>query len=172
MKLSTNLGQTWNFVHYLRHICSCSNKAHVQILMNVKECWNNFMFVIIRKENWIVIEFNCDNFVAFTTRCWCQNPISINHSSNTKIVLLSFVFKRKDKKNEKGRKFETSPVNRNDIDRNFEKSVLQHMRVLQRMQFFRPLVYPMVVQSEIRIFFVLFGFSLLNTFQVLYQYHL
>ena len=89
---STNLGQTWNFIHDLRHICSCSNKTHVQILMNVKESRNDLMFVIIRKENWIVIEFNSDNFVTFTTRCWCHNPILIDHSSNTKIVLLNFCF--------------------------------------------------------------------------------
>ena len=60
--------------------------------MNVKESRNDLMFVIIRKENWIVIEFNSDNFVTFTTRCWCHNPILIDHSSNTKIVLLNFCF--------------------------------------------------------------------------------
>ena len=91
MNFSTNLGETWYRVHNLRHVCSCSNKAHIQIFMNVKESWNDFMFVIIRKENWIVIEFNCDNFVAFTTRCWCHYPIAINNSSNTEIKLLDFV---------------------------------------------------------------------------------
>ena len=99
MNFRTNLDQTWNGVHNLRNICSCSNKAHIKILMNVKESWNDLMFLIIRKENWIIIEFNCDNFVTFTTRCRCHNPISINHSPHTKIILLSlFTNKGKDQK--------------------------------------------------------------------------
>ena len=59
-----------------------------------------------------------------------------------------------------GENFRKNPENRSDIDRKIEKSVSQHMKVLQRIQFFRPSVFSMVVQSGIQIFFVLFDFSL------------
>ena len=39
---------------------------------------------------------------------------------------------------EKGRKFETIPVNRSDIDQNFEKLVSQHTKVIQKIPFFHP----------------------------------
>ena len=90
---NTNLAQAWYLVDNLRHIWCCSNKTNVQICMNVKNSGNNLMFIIVRKENWIVVEFDRDNVILVAAPCWCNNPISINHSTDTKIILLLYGFK-------------------------------------------------------------------------------
>ena len=76
--------------HHIRNV-RCSDQTSVVVLMNVKNCRDDFILILIIVENWIVIERYCNNIITLATRCWCQNPVLINNSTGTQIVLLKIV---------------------------------------------------------------------------------